>query len=98
MVLFFSIQTFERRARCVHKDREARYWEAIAPDMMSDEEKQGTKYIRHPPEYRSERFNSFMNKLDERHEKQAKPNARFVREIGSPAKKPVPPNAKPWML
>ena len=65
--------------------------------MMSDEEKRGTKYIRHQPCYRSDRFNSFMQKLDERNEKESL-HARFIREIGSPVEKQIPPNAKPWML
>ena len=65
---------------------------------MSDEEKRGTKYIRHQPCYRSDRFNAFMQKLDERNEKKDSSRARFRREIGSPVKKQIPPNAKPWML
>ena len=74
-----------------------RYWKSTA-DMMSDKEKQGSKYIRHQSDYHSERFNSFMNKLDEQNDQQNPSHARFKREIGSPVKKPVPSNAKPWML
>ena len=66
--------------------------------MMSDEEKRGSVYIRHQPEYRSETFNLFMNKLDERSCKQGSVHARFQREIGSPVKLPVPAGAKRWML
>ena len=49
------------------------FWASITPDMMSDEEKRGTKYIRHQPCYQSDRFNAFMQKLDERYEKIANP-------------------------
>lgn len=92
------MQTFERRARFLRKGRETKRWNSIAPEMMSDEEKRGSVYIRHQPEYRSETFNLFMNKLDERSCKQGSVHARFQREIGSPVKLPVPAGAKRWML
>lgn len=95
---FAIIQTYERRSRFVREGREARYWETITPDMMSDEEKAGTKYVRHQPDYRSSRFNSFIKKLDERSGKQNSSRARFEREIGSPVQKPIPANAKSWMI
>ena len=32
----------------------------ITPEMMSDEEKVGDKWIRRPPSYRSEQFTKFI--------------------------------------
>lgn len=97
-VFFYQLQTFERRARFLRKGRETKRWNSISPEMMSDEEKRGSVYIRHQPEYRSETFNLFMNKLDERSCKQGSVHARFQREIGSPVKLPVPVGIKTWML
>ena len=82
----------------VRKGRESKHWESVTPDMMSDEEKRGDIYIRHQPHYRSDRFNSFIEKLDERSDNKPSSHARFKREIGSPVIKPNPLNAKPWML
>ena len=66
---------------------------------MSDEEKcsDGT-YVRHPPMYRSEKFSSFLKKLDERADKATKQHARFQRKEGSPCDIPVPTDAKTWMI
>ena len=34
--------------------REAELWDDITPELMSEEEKVGELYIRHPPAYRSD--------------------------------------------
>ena len=64
--------------------------------MMSDEEKIGDKWIRHPPSYRSELFSKFIRKLDNRC--LISSHARFPWEIGSPVVKDPPTNSKDWLL
>ena len=54
---------FERRSRYVKAGREAERWKEVTADMMSDEEKKGVVYVRHRPQYRSDRFNTFIDKL-----------------------------------
>ena len=63
--IFLELQTFERCVRFLRKRKESDRWNSISPEMMSDEEKRGSVYVRHQPEYRSETFNLFMKKLDE---------------------------------
>ena len=65
---------------------------------MSDEEKRGDVYVRHRPEYRSDRFNSFIDKLDERCDKKSSHHARFKRCVGTPSKTPQPVHVKSWMV
>lgn len=67
---------------------------------MSDEELNGSEYIRHPPSYRLAMFSKFIEKLDSRLEKRSlkKRHPRTKRIIGSPVSKPVPPYAKKWMI
>ena len=67
--------------------------------MMSDEERVGDKYVRHPPSYRSDRFNRFLEKLDSRLEKtKTTHHARHERVSGSPVEKLPPVAAKGWMV
>ena len=66
--------------------------------MMSDEEKSGESYVRHQPSYRSERFNKFIQKLDERLENMPSQHPRHTRVLGSPVAKAIPQNAMTWML
>ena len=96
--LFNCFQTYERRASAVRPGKEASYWSQVTPDMMSDEERIGDKYIRHPPSYRSEKFSRFLKKLDQRVACSGRNHARFDREDGSPREVTVPPNAKDWMV
>lgn len=77
--------------------REAERWKDITADMMSDEEKRGDVYVRHRPDYRSDRFNTFIDKLDERSERKSKSHARFKRQVGTPLKTPRPRHIKSWM-
>ena len=63
---------------------------------MSDEERDGEKWIRHRPSYRSDMFNHFIDKLDSR--AQDLNRAQFPRNIGSPRIKSIPPTASKWML
>lgn len=83
----------------MRKGKEAQYFLDIKAEYMSDEEKcsDGT-YIRHPPMYRSVKFDSFLKKLDERAEKSKKQHARFQRREGSPHDVPIPEGIKTWML
>ena len=66
--------------------------------MMSDEEKVGDKYVRHPPSYRSERLHRFIQKLDSRLARTPTRHARHTRVLGSPVEKEPPPGAKKWIL
>ena len=66
--------------------------------MMSDEEKVGETFVRHPPAYRSDRLNAFINKLDARLSKTTSSHARHPRVLGSPVTKKVPSAAKSWMV
>ena len=83
----------------MRKGKEAQYFLDVKAEYMSDEDKcsDGT-YIRHPPMYRSVKFDSFLKKLDERAEKSKKQHARFQRREGSPHDVPVPEGIKTWML
>lgn len=93
------MQTFERRSRYVKEGTEMEKWNEVTPDMMSDEERRGDVYIRHQPDYRSQRFNYFMEKLDERGDRKTNViHARFKRKIGSPQKEPLPKGLKSWMV
>lgn len=91
------MQIYERRAKSV-KAKEMPLWQQITADMMSDEEKRGDLFVRRQPSYRSEKLNSFLSKLDHRFEKQHSQQPRTKRLIGSPVAKPVPSQAKKWMI
>ena len=65
--------------------------------MMSDEEKRDDVYVRHQPEYRSEKFTAFLNKLDSRSSKKQTSHARYKRSIGTPVKKTPPFGIMKWM-
>ena len=98
VILF--MQCYERRSKAIKNtsEKEKKYWSDITADMMSDEEKEGETYIRHPPGYRSERLNRFIQKLDERLDSMPSRHARHSRVLGSPVEKQVPAKAKAWML
>ena len=49
---------FDRRSKFVKKGKEAKFWNDVTVDMMSDEEKRGELYVRHQPTYRSNTLNS----------------------------------------
>lgn len=91
------MQTFERRSKYVKKGNETKYWDCVAPEMMSDEEKRGDTYVRHQPEYRSQLFTDFIDKLDERCAKKQSNHARYKRIVGTPCKVPIPAGIKSWM-
>ena len=94
------MQSYERRSKAIKKtsEKEKKYWADVTADMMSDEEKMGDSYVRHPPDYRSERLNRFIQKLDERLGSTPSSHARHTRVLGSPVEKRIPANAKAWML
>ena len=94
---YYVFQLFERRARTVREGKEARFWSDITADMMSDEEKVGNSYVRHPPAYRSKKLNDFISKLDQRSAKGSS-HPRKKRISGSPRECTVPSNAKSWMI
>lgn len=79
-------------------EKEKCYWNDISLDMMSEEDRVGDQYIRHPPAYRSEKVKKFINKLEKRLEKKGCNKLRFVRVEGSPHKVPIPPNLKKWTI
>ena len=91
------LQSYERQSRAIKatSEKEKKYWSYVTPDMMSDEEKDGNTYIRHPPSYRSERLNRFIQKLDSRLDSTP---SRHARVLGSPVEKQTPARAKRWML
>ena len=64
---------------------------------MSDEEKVGHNYVRHPPAYRSTKLNDFIDKLDKRLAQKIS-HPRTVRLLGSPSEQPIPSNVKSWMV
>ena len=80
------------------KGREAKIWESVTADMMSEEEKRGETYVRHQPEYRSDKFTSFINKLDERYYKKKSVHARYKRSVGTPTKKSLPTGIHKWLV
>ena len=99
MAVFFSLQSYERQGKEVRNEKEAKLWQMITPDMMSDEEILGDVYIRHPPTYRSDKLNKFLSALDQRAEKSHAKTAhpRIARQLGSPVTRPAPVHAKKWM-
>ena len=82
----------------VHQGKEQFHWKDVTADMMSDEERVGDIYVRHPPSYRSEKFHKFLMKLDEREDTKSNCRARFKRQEGFMVKKVAPINCKPWMV
>lgn len=54
------MQSYERRGKVVKAGKETSLWAEITPDLMSEEEKEGDVYIRHPPSYRSDSLNRFI--------------------------------------
>lgn len=77
--------------------KEEQYWKDFTPDMMSEEERVGDKYVRHPPSYRSKKASRFIDKLDARLSSTSD-RARFNRVIGSPRNRPAPLRAKKWTI
>lgn len=75
-----------------------KYWSDITPDMMSEEEKVGDTYVRHPPSYRSSKLQEFIDKLDARLEKRTNDRPRISRTIGSPRKATPPFTARKWTI
>ena len=92
MKISVAIEALSSYKSFIRKER--KYWGEVTPDMMSDEEKVGDKYIRHPPSYRSDRLNRFIQKLDSRLESTPSGHARHTRLLGSPVEKEPPVRAK----
>ena len=68
---------------------------------MSEEDRDGNRFIRHPPDYRSMKVQQFIDKLEKRLEKRVSANsskARFIRILGSPRQAALPRNAKKWTV
>ena len=61
-----KLHAYERKSRVVKVPKEERHWKEVTPEMMSDEERVGDKYVRHPPSFRSEKVSKFIEKLDSR--------------------------------
>ena len=60
--------------------------------MMSDEEREGEKWLRHCPAYRSDLFNKFGDKLNS-HAVSVN-RAHFPRDVGSPRQAGIPSSVK----
>ena len=63
--LHYFLQAYERRACVVRPGNEAKFWVDVTADMMSEEERVGDRYVRHPPSYRSQKRSKFIMKLDQ---------------------------------
>lgn len=91
-------QIFDRRKKEIGKKAERMrvLWMDVTPDMMTEEET-GTEdnYICHRQSWRSSRFNSLMDDLDKN--RKTRSLAR-KRDIGDCVDRPIPPNAKKWMI
>ena len=61
-------------------------WAEVTPDLMSEEEKEGDVYVRHPPSHRSDSSNKFIKKLDQQLDSKMdrKRHPRLRRRLGSP--------------
>lgn len=87
------MQSYERRSKAIKKTSERQKKHCTA-DMMSDEEKVGDRHVCPPPNYRSERLNRFIQKLDEGLDSTPSSHARHTIVLGSPVEKRIPANAK----
>ena len=45
------LQSYERRSKAIRGQKEQKYWGAVTVEMISDEEREGEKWIRHRPLY-----------------------------------------------
>ena len=52
-IVCLQLQSYERRGKEIKSAKEAKQWQLITPEMMSDEELVGEEYTRHPPTERS---------------------------------------------
>ena len=55
LVFSLKVQACERRSQVVKGPKEERNWKEVTPEMKSDEERVGDKYVCHPPSFRSEK-------------------------------------------
>ena len=78
--------------------KESSYWKDITAEMMSDKERVGDIYLRHRPSYHSEKFHSFIIKLDEQATTKGNNHGRFKWQEESVVEKAAPMNCKPWMI
>ena len=91
-------QLFDRRKKVVSQSRSKKIkklWDEITPDMMTEEESEEEKgFVRHRQSWRSNVFNRFMDKLDNRRNQKtlAKP-----RELGEQVERLPPICVKKWM-
>lgn len=79
----------------MRKGKEASYWCDVTAEMMSDEEKVGDSYVRHPPSYRSKKITEFIHVLDCRAEVKGGAHPRV---LGSPTNVAVPSSTKSWIV
>ena len=100
LIQFSNMQSYERRGKVVKEGKEALLWAEVSPDLISEEEKEGDVYVRHPPSHRSDSLNKFIKKLDQRLDSKMdrKTHPRLGRRLGSPRDKTVPPGCKKWMI
>ena len=99
LIFYFAIillRSYERKSKVLRGDHEKKYWSDVTPEMMSEEERVGDRWLQHLRSYRSFKLTQFIAKLDSR-----APNnkhARFPRDIGSPVQMHIPPQAKDWTV
>ena len=73
---------FMRDDRKWRMPKKKKLWQDVTPDMTSDEEKIGEKYVHHQPSYHSDSLNKFVTKLDSRSDKKMLAHPRTRRTIG----------------
>ena len=79
------------------KAKEAKTWRMVTPDMMSEEEAEGNEFIRHRPDWRSHRFNKFIEKLDNRYKSKHEKMLAKPRTYGDVVVKSFPDGIPSWM-
>ncbi len=65
----------------VKGEKERKKWNELIPEMMSEEEKNEDKFVRHPPSFCLAKVKQFIGKLERRLDR--KPSMRVRRVEGS---------------
>ena len=77
-------------------DSEKKYWSDVIPEMVSEEERVGDRWLWHRLSYKYFKITQFIAKVDSR-----APNnkhACFPRDISSPVQLNIPAQAKDWTI
>ena len=100
--LFVNMQLYERRLKQA-RGREIPVMKALNEKFMSDEEtdvEDVETFIKCSPEWRDEKLNKLIKKLDERYilskEKKGTSKPTKARKTGPPSNRPIPVSAPTW--